>query len=346
MALAAQPDLARRLKEAQRELRARLEHRDALLEVLRATHAAPTAAAVAAFLVKWAPRWLPVSRWAVLSSEPGRPLAVLAHSDLSPDLVSCVHVVAAGVIDKVAPKLTSDASREAPGLPSIAVLAFPLLARDRSIGALVGCDEAPSAAEPELGADTLAAWVQLLEAAGFALDNAVRLQRAEALSVTDDLTRLYNSRFLNEALRRETKRALRSGKPLSLLFLDLDGFKDVNDSHGHLRGSRALVEAAAVIKGSARETDVVARFGGDEFALVLPDTDAVGAAAVAARVRERIAAHHFLSAEHLDIRLTVSVGVATLPAHGATAEDLVNAADLAMYSVKARGKNGIQLFTG
>ena len=93
------------------------------------------------------------------------------------------------------------------------------------------------------------------------------MKRAEALSVTDDLTRLYNSRYLNQVLRRETKRASRSGRPLSLLFIDLDGFKSINDTHGHLFGSRALVEAATVIRGSARETDVVARFGGDEFAL-------------------------------------------------------------------------------
>ena len=98
------------------------------------------------------------------------------------------------------------------------------------------------------------------------------LQRAEELSVTDDLTRLYNSRHLNLSLRRESKRAMRSSRALSLLFIDLDGFKAVNDTYGHLFGSRALVEAAAVIRGCARETDVVARFGGDEFAIVLPET--------------------------------------------------------------------------
>ena len=102
------------------------------------------------------------------------------------------------------------------------------------------------------------------------------IERAEALSVTDDLTRLYNSRYLNQSLRRETKRAVRTGNTLSLLFIDLDGFKAVNDTYGHLCGSRALVEAAAVIRSCARETDVVARFGGDEFAVILPETGARG----------------------------------------------------------------------
>ena len=164
------------------------------------------------------------------------------------------------------------------------------------------------------------------------------LKRAEALSVTDDLTQLYNSRYLNQVLRRETKRASRSGRPLSLLFIDLDGFKAINDTHGHLFGSRALVEAGAVIRGSARETDMVARFGGDEFALILPDTGAEGAFAVGERVRERIAAHRFLAADGLDIRLTVSVGVATLPDVAASAEELVQAADEAMYRVKESGR--------
>jgi diguanylate cyclase (GGDEF)-like protein len=112
--------------------------------------------------------------------------------------------------------------------------------------------------------------------------------------------------------------------------------------HGHLFGSRALVEAAAVIRGSARETDVVARFGGDEFALILPDTGGEGAFAVGERIRERIASHRFLRGDKLDVHLTASVGVATLPDVAASADELMHAADKAMYQVKDSGKNGIQ----
>jgi diguanylate cyclase (GGDEF)-like protein len=180
-----------------------------------------------------------------------------------------------------------------------------------------------------------------LEPAAFALDNALMFQRTQALSVTDDLTQLYNSRYLNQVLRRETKRASRSGRPLSLLFMDLDGFKSINDSHGHLFGSRALVEAADVVRKTARETDVCARFGGDEFAVVLPDTGGDGAYAVGERIRERIAAHAFLAEDGLRIRLTASVGVATLPDVAGSAEELLKAADQAMYRVKDAGKNGI-----
>src|SRR5205085_5498143 len=118
----------------------------------------------------------------------------------------------------------------------------------RRVGAVVALDRTASARAPRLAPSMLRAVRLLLEPVAVALDNALLLKRAEALSVTDDLTHLYNSRYLNQVLRRETKRASRSGRPLSLLFIDLDGFKAINDTHGHLFGSRALVEAAAVIR--------------------------------------------------------------------------------------------------
>jgi diguanylate cyclase (GGDEF)-like protein len=207
----------------------------------------------------------------------------------------------------------------------------------------VAIDRSASSREPRFDRSTLAVLTAALEPGAIALDNAMRVQRAEALSVTDDLTQLYNSRYLSQVLRRETKRASRSNRPLSLLFIDLDGFKSINDSHGHLYGSRALVEAASVIRASARETDIVARFGGDEFALVLPDTGSDGAMFVGERIREKIAAWSFLRSDGLNISLTVSVGVATLPDVASTAEQLIQAADEAMYEVKDRGKNGIHV---
>jgi len=223
----------------------------------------------------------------------------------------------------------------------VAALGFPLACRGRTIGALVALDRRPSTDTPRFAVATRAALEAAIEPGAAALDNAMRVQRAEALSVTDDLTSLYNSRYLSQVLRREAKRTARSGRPLSLLFVDLDGFKTINDTHGHLFGSRALVEAAALIRTSARETDVVARFGGDEFAVVLPDTGSDGAAAVGDRVRERVAGHGFLQSDGLNIRLTVSVGVATLPDVATSVETLIQAADKAMYWVKGHGKNGI-----
>jgi diguanylate cyclase (GGDEF)-like protein len=332
------------MKSAQRGLRARLERRAALVDVLRATHSSLDPQKVAEFLVNWAPDWIPAPSWAVVSADPGRELALLAERGLLASLVSPAHSIAGWVVRYGTEFWSGNLARDTridQSTPAAAV-GFPLTSRGRTIGALVGLDPRTST-NPSLGPSVLAGWRALLEPAAIALENAVRLQLAEALSVTDDLTRLYNSRFLNQSLRRETKRASRSGKPLSLLFIDLDGFKSVNDTHGHLHGSQALVEAAALIRGSARETDVVARFGGDEFAVILPETTPDGAFAVAERVRARIAEHRFLGGEGLDVRLTVSIGVASLPDVARTAEELMHAADRAMYQVKSAGKNGTQL---
>ena len=157
---------------------------------------------------------------------------------------------------------------------------------------------------------------------------------------------MSNSRYLNLVLRREEKRAVRTGKPLSVLFLDMDGFRDINTDHGHLAGSQALVEAGAIIRSCARETDVVARYGGDEFSLVLPDTGPEGAMAVAERIRDRLRVFSFLQAKGLAVHLTASIGIATLPDVSGSAEDLLKAADRAMYKVKNSGKDSIHVAEG
>jgi diguanylate cyclase (GGDEF)-like protein len=337
-------DLATRLRVFQRALRSRVEQRGALLDIVRAVNTTLEPARIAEHIVDRAATWVPAPCWAVVSSDLSGQLSVLADRGLAQDMGPPVYAIANWVMkggqEFVSASLQDDSRVQSPFIG--AIVAFPLSCRGRCVGALIGLDRVRSAREPRVAIGILRAVRVLLEPAAVALDNALLLKRAEALSVTDDLTHLYNSRYLNLVLRRETKRASRSGRPLSLLFIDLDGFKAINDTHGHLFGSRALVEVAAVIRGSARETDVVARFGGDEFALVLPDTGSEGAFAVGERIREKIAANRFLAGDGLDIHLTASVGVATLPDVAASVEELVQAADKAMYQVKDAGKNGIQ----
>jgi diguanylate cyclase (GGDEF)-like protein len=336
-------DLATRLRVFQRALRSRVERRDALLDIVRAVNATLEPPKIAELIVDRSSTWVPAPCWAVVCTDLSGQLSVLADRGLQPDMGPAVYAIGGWVMARGQEFVTNDLARDTRVTdPTVGtVIAFPLSCRGRRIGALVALDREASEREPRLSAPMLRAVRVLLEPAAVALDNALLLKRAEALSVTDDLTHLYNSRFLNQVLRRETKRASRSGRPLSLLFIDLDGFKSVNDTHGHLYGSRALVEAAAVIRSSARETDMVARFGGDEFALVLPDTGGEGAFAVGERIRDRIAEFRFLTGDGLDIHLTASVGVATLPDVAASAEELVQAADKAMYQVKETGKNGI-----
>ena len=342
------PDFAARLKGRVRSLRSRLEHREAIIDAVRESNATLDPRKVGDWMVRQAHNWIPAPCWAVVAYDLSGNLNVLADVGLTPNLGPSLWSAANWVMRHGIEFFSGDLSEDSRGTPGAAgsAIAFPLICRNRTVGVLVGLDPAPSAGNPSLGPSLVLSFRSVLEPPAIALDNALALQKAEALSVTDDLTRLYNSRYLNLVLRREAKRASRSGRPLSLLFLDLDGFKRVNDRHGHLSGSKALVEAAAVIRSCARETDVVARFGGDEFSLILPDTGSEGAVSVAARIRERISAVHFLASEGLNVHLTASIGVATLPDVAASAEELLQAADMAMYRVKAAGKDGIHTATG
>ena len=319
--------------------------REALIEAVHEANATLEPEKVAAWLVGQAEGWIPAPCWAVVAHDLQGNLAVLSDHGLTPALGpalwASVNWVMRHGVEFLAADLANDGrlSQRASGT----AMAFPLVCRNRIVGVLVAVDPVPSSKAPSLGPSVVLGLRALLEPPAIALDNALALQKAEALSVTDDLTRLYNSRYLNLVLRRETKRASRSGRPLSLLFIDLDGFKQVNDNHGHLCGSKALVEAGAIIRGCARETDVVARFGGDEFSVILPDTGRDGALSVASRVRDRIGLHAFLESDGLAVHLTASIGVATLPDVAGSAEELIRAADTAMYRVKADGKNGIHI---
>jgi diguanylate cyclase (GGDEF)-like protein len=338
------PDLAARLKIRARALRTRLDRRDALIEAVREANASRDPRKVADWLVRQAQEWIPAPCWVVIAHDLNGHPNVLADAGLVPNLGPSLWSSANWVMRHGSELLSGDFAADSRGGPgaSGSVIAFPLLCRNRSVGALIGLDPVPCSSAPSMGPSLVMALRELLEPSAIALDNALALEKFEALSVTDDLTRLSNSRHLNRVLRIESKRAVRNGRPLSLLFLDLDTFKQVNDQHGHLAGSKVLVEAAAVIKKCARETDTVARFGGDEFSLVLPDTGTEGAINVAERILVAMREARFLTSDGLSVRQTVSIGVATLfPESPKTAEELIKLADAAMYRVKAAGKDGI-----
>jgi diguanylate cyclase (GGDEF)-like protein len=341
-------DLADRLRPLQAALRRKLGRADVLAEMIRAVNSSLDPERVADTLVQRVAEWVPAPCWLVLAVDDAGRVRSLAARALTSTLTDPAQAVGEWVMQTGEVFATANLAgdRRVPqdsAKARAAVIGFPLDCRGQTVGALVALDRAPAARQPKFTTGTLTKFLAALEPGAIALDNALRVQRAEALSVTDDLTQLYNWRYMQQVLRRETKRALRGNRPLSLLFVDLDGFKSINDSHGHLFGSRALVESASVIRASARETDIVARFGGDEFALVLPDTASDGAVSVGERIRDRLAAHRFLEGDGLSIALTASVGVATLPDVAAAAEELIQAADEAMYWVKSHGKNGIHV---
>lgn len=160
------------------------------------------------------------------------------------------------------------------------------------------------------------------------------------LSSTDPLTSLYNGRVFHERLEEEVERAKRYGLPLSLLIVDLDGLKAINDTHGHRAGSAALVRVAHCVREGLRVSDVGARWGGDEFAILAPNTDLASALALAERIRAAVATRTTL----LPLGLSVSIGVASRASRQHmpwTAQELLSEADALMYDAKRAGKNRI-----
>lgn len=175
--------------------------------------------------------------------------------------------------------------------------------------------------------------------------------RLAQLALTDGLTGLYNHRHFHERLALEVERSQRSGLPLSLVMLDVDRFKQLNDAYGHPAGDEVLRRLARVLSETRRANDIVARYGGEEFSIILVDTANITAGKVAERIRERIAAHDFSDAAAIAgkgpnrLAVTVSLGVATYPDAGADAGALVRAADSALYAAKHAGRDRSVLFS-
>lgn len=162
------------------------------------------------------------------------------------------------------------------------------------------------------------------------------------LATTDPVTGLYNRRYFDETLARELTRGLRARRPLSLLMADVDHFKAYNDRYGHAAGDQALRDVARILGHATRRGDTACRFGGEEFAVILPETDEVGALTFARRVAEAVERHRFPgSGPEPDVRLTISIGTATAPGDAREPADLVRAADLALYRAKALGRNRV-----
>ena len=223
------------------------------------------------------------------------------------------------------------------------LVAVPLICGERILGVIEGVRETGSR---NFKHSEIALLDALAHPIASALANAVRIAEAERLSQTDDLTKLHNARYLRQFLLNEIRRARRYGSSVAALFLDLDDFKRINDEHGHLVGSHVLMEMAAVILSSIRDTDAVARYGGDEFVIVLPDTGTELAGAVAERIRQKICRYHFTGGRRLHLSLTASFGVAAFPLHASSPQQLIACADTAMYEAKAASKNCVKFAAG
>jgi diguanylate cyclase (GGDEF)-like protein len=223
------------------------------------------------------------------------------------------------------------------GMRSLVML--PLIAKGEAIGLV----EITSRDLPTIDPGRITLARTMAHEAAMALENARNYEAALDLADRDPLTGFFNHRYLHERLSEEVVRAIRTRQPLSVLMLDLDDFKLVNDTFGHVYGDRVLVYVAETLRASLRASDVAARYGGDEFALILPETDAPGAARVAERILEAFRVSPFTAEGRQPFPVGASIGVATHPRDGRSATELIAAADTGLYDAKGEGGNRVSL---
>ncbi len=215
------------------------------------------------------------------------------------------------------------------------LMVMPMVADGRPVGALIV--ERGGGLAPVISRTRVNALGEFAAHGALCLRNAGLLREVERLARVDELTSLANRRTLSEALEQEVARAGRSGEPLSVVMLDVDHFKKLNDEHGHQHGDAVLRLMGQLLLESVRQVDTAARYGGEEFALVLPNCPSASAVALAEQVRRALALGT------ADPPVTVSAGVATLSVHALTGEELIRAADVALYESKKAGRDRVTL---
>ena len=218
----------------------------------------------------------------------------------------------------------------------------PLFQKDEIAGILC---LGPSVTNAEYPPDVLEMLGIITNMLSVALNNAENFEKVRALSYTDGMTGLHNYRFFKLRLKEELARARRNELPVSLLILDVDNFKNYNDTLGHPAGDEVLRQVSSLLKQIVRDNDIVARYGGEEFAVILPVTDRNGAISLGERIRVKIEKHYFQQEEiQPNGKLTISIGVATYPEDAMTMEDIVVTADRALYYAKNHGRNRVVAF--
>jgi diguanylate cyclase (GGDEF)-like protein len=218
------------------------------------------------------------------------------------------------------------------------IVAVPVRFRDHCLGVI----ELVNCMGPEGFDDRSMALLEALsDFAAIAIENARHVKRIHELTITDDCTSLYNARHLHFILETEIYRSQRYGYEFSLIFIDLDYFKRVNDTHGHLIGSKLLAEIGQVLKFNCRLIDFAFRYGGDEFVILLPQTSKESACTVARRLHKIVRENVWLESEGLTIHITPSIGVASYPSDSRTKTQLLQMADDAMYEVKNSTRDGV-----
>jgi diguanylate cyclase (GGDEF)-like protein len=218
------------------------------------------------------------------------------------------------------------------------IICVPLKSKGRVLGVVELINKGDSGLFKEEDLNLL---TTLADYTAIAIENAKYFQKVQDLTITDDVTNLYNSRYLHRFLEYESERARRYKSNLSLIFLDIDYFKRVNDTYGHICGSKLLKEIGLLLVSKIRKVDVACRYGGDEFVVVLPHTIKEDAFNVAKKIKSSMKQTRFLKDEDLKIKITASFGVASIPSDSEDSTGLIRLADNAMYKVKGHSRDGV-----